>query len=447
LEPLEAEGSLFRDSGKLLMVLEALFGGFYVAVSRNLFVPMLAYSGYSLQLLSFVTLAAATANVLISYLIFNRPRLVSEDVRSKLLVSHALERVVWALLPFTLKSPDLMIAVYTLAQLITIPVNVLLNVAMFAQYGEADFVDLTVKRTAASSATSILGMLFTTFVAAEVPAPDSYYIAYVTSSLVGLTATAALVPYRMPSKVASQVESKPSEEVEVKKVNTFVLFVSMLVGGNLLGLAWSPLLKELGAPVYTAVALSLAGSVGGVIGPYLWRSYRQYLVAIAANVSVSISILFIGWAPAHLLLSLLASMTFMGANLLATSIYSRYVKSLGMIKASTFLTGANAVGLFIASLISSSLAQDPSVAIMFSAGFRSFALAIALLAIPETAVVASSVAYGYSRLLYSSSVLGYTFTVDTSKRIVKLTVEILAISVLLVLLYFIYRVVGFIIGV
>jgi len=62
-------------------------------------------------------------------------------------------------------------------------------------------------------------------------------------------------------------------------------------------------------------------------------------------------------------------------------------------------------------------------------------------------VVASSVAYGYSRLLYSSSVLGYTFTVDTSKRIVKLTVEILAISVLLVLLYFIYRVVGFIIGV
>ncbi|MGQ9782271.1 MAG: hypothetical protein ACUVQ8_08570 [Nitrososphaeria archaeon] len=434
------------DSGKLLMVLEALFSGFYIAVSRNLFVPMLAYSGYSLQLLSFVTLAAASANVVISYIIFGRPRLVGEGVRSKLLALHAIERFVWAVLPFTLGNPDFMIVVYALAQLITIPVNVLLNVVMFAQYGEEDFIDLTVKRTAASSATSILGMIFTTFVTAEISPPDSYFIAYVTSSLVGLTATVALVPYGMPAKV-DFIESKPSEEVEVKKVNTFLLFVFMLVGGNLLGLAWSPFLKDLGAPVYTAVSLSLAGSVGGMIGPYLWKDYRQYLIAIVANVSVSISILFIGWAPAHLLLSLLASMTFMGANLLATSIYSHYVKSLGMIKASTFLIGANAVGLFIASLISSSLAQDPSVAIMFSAGFRALALAIALLAIPETAVVKSSVAYGYSRLLYSSSVMGYTFTVDTSKGIIKLTVEVLALTLLLMLLYFIYRIVGFIIGV
>jgi hypothetical protein len=429
------------------MVFEALFGGFYIAVSRNLFVPMLAYSGYSLQLLSFVTLGAASASVFISYLIYNRPRLVGEGLRNKLLAFHALERFIWAILPFTLNSPDLMIITYTLAQLITIPVNVLLNVAMFTQYSEADFVDLTVKRTAAGSATSILGMVFTTFIAAEVAAPDSYFIAYLTASLVGLTATAALIPYKIPAKVDMDIESKPSEEVEVKKVNTFLLFVFILVGGNLLGLAWSPLLKDLGAPVYVAVSLSLAGSVGGVIGPYLWKSYRQYLVAIVANVSVSISIILIRWAPAHLLVSLLMSMTFMGANLLATSIYSRYVKSLGMIKASTFLTGANAVGLFIASLISSFITQDPSVAVMFSTGFRALALAIALLAIPETAVVKSSVAYGYSRLLYSSSVMGYTFTVDRSKGIIKLTVEVLVLSLLLTLLYFIYRIIGFIIGV
>jgi len=429
------------------MVLEAFFGGFYVAVTRNLFVPMLVYSGYSLQLLSFVTLAAASVSILASYLIYGNPEVVGFKVKNKLLFFHALERFAWFSLPFMLGSPNLMIVAYTLAQTITIPVGVLVTVAIFSQYDEADFVDLVVKRAAASSAASILGMVFSTYVTAEFLAPESYFVAYLSSTFMGLVSTAVLVPYNIPLSTEVQREVNVTKEVEVRKINTFILFACMMVGSNILGLAWSPFLKGLNAPVYIAVGLSLAGSVGGTIGPYLWKGYRQYLIAIAANVIVTSSVMFIAWPQLHLILSFFASMTFIGVNLIATSIYAKYVKALGMVKASMFLTSANAFGLFIASFITSFVTNEPATAIVFSTVFRLLALFVALLAIPETAVVPPSTAYEFGRVVYSSSVLGYTFAVETSKSTIKFTVEVLALTFLLTILYFIYRIAGLIVGV
>jgi len=156
--------------------------------------------------------------------------------------------------------------------------------------------------------------------------------------------------------------------------------------------------------------------------------------------------MFITWPQVHLLLSFLASMTFLGVNLLATSIYARYVKVLGVVKASMFLTSANAVGLFVASFITSFITSEPTTAIIFSTIFRVLALMVALLAIPETAVVPPTTAYEFGRVVYSSSVLGYTFTVETSKNMIRFTVEVLALAFLLTFLYFIYRIAGFIVG-
>jgi len=435
-----------KDFGKVLMVLEAFFGGFYVAVTRNLFVPMLVYSGYSLQLLSYVTLAAALASIIVSYVLYNSPKIVEERTKFKLLAFHATERFVWLSLPFMLSSPNFMVLVYALAQSLTIPVGVLITIAIFSQYHESEFVDLTVKRTAASSAASILGMVFSTYITAGLPAPESYFIAYVSSALVGLISTTVLVPYNMSSEFKVDSGSTVPEEVEFKKTNTYILFTFMMVGGNILGLSWSPFLKSLNAPVYIAVGLSLAGSLGGTVGPYLWKGYRQYLIAIVLNIMVTTSVMFVPWPQAHLILSFLASMTFLGVNLLATSIYARYVRVLGVVKASMFLTSANAVGLFIASFITSFIAPEPLTAIIFSTIFRVLALLVALLAIPETAIVPPPTAYEFGRVIYSSSVLGYTFTVETSKNMIKFTLEVLALAFLVTFLYFIYRIAGFIVG-
>ncbi len=55
-----------QDSAKLLMSVEALFGGFYVAITRGLFIPMLTYQNYPVNLLSYVSLIAALLSILIS---------------------------------------------------------------------------------------------------------------------------------------------------------------------------------------------------------------------------------------------------------------------------------------------------------------------------------------------------------------------------------------------
>ncbi len=436
-----------KDFGKLLMVLEAFFGGFYVAVSRNLFVPMLAYSGYSLQLISYVTLAAAVLSIFASYLIYNYPKIVESRTKLKLILLHAGERFVWFSLPFMLGSPNFMVATYAIAQALTIPVGVLITIAMFTQYQETEFVDLTIKRTAASSAASILGMMFSTYISAEIFAPQSYFVAYSTALLVGLVSTVTLVPYNISSEIKSVQKHTVSEEAEFKKINTFVLFALMMVGGNILGLSWSPLLRNLNAPVYIAVGLSLAGSVGGTIGPYLWKGYKQYLLAIVFNIVVTTSVMFITIPEIHLILSFLASMTFLGVNLLTTSIYSRYVKVFGVVKASMFLTSANAVGLLIASFITCFITSEPTTAIVFSTTFRLLALVVALFAIPETAITPPSITYEFGRIVYSSSVLGYTFTVTASKNMIKFMIEILALTFLIASLYFIYRIAGIIVGV
>ncbi|MEM3504250.1 MAG: hypothetical protein QW134_08510 [Nitrososphaeria archaeon] len=438
---------MMKDFGKVLMVLEAFFGGFYVAVSRNLFVPMLAYSGYSLQLISYVTLTAAVLSIIASYLIYSYPKIVETRTKLKLILFHATERFIWFSLPFMLDSPNFMVATYAIAQALTIPVGVLVTIAMFTQYQETDFVDLTVKRTAASSAASILGMVFSTYVTADIAAPQSYFTAYLTALLVGLVSTITLVPYNISSEIKSIQNHKVSEEIEFKKINTFVLFAFMMVGGNILGLSWSPLLKNLNAPVYIAVGLSLAGSIGGTIGPYLWKGYRQYLLAIVFNVITTTSVMFFKLPEIHLILSFIASMTFLGVNLLATSIYSRYVKVFGIVKASMFLTSANAVGLFVASFITCFITSEPTIAIVFSTIFRLLALFVALFAIPETAIVPPSTTYEFGRVIYSSSVLGYTFTVNASKNMIKFMVEILALTFLISFLYFIYRIAEIIVGV
>ncbi|MEM4522703.1 MAG: hypothetical protein QW738_05805 [Nitrososphaeria archaeon] len=438
---------MMKDFGKLLMVLEAFFGGFYVAVSRNLFVPMLAYSGYSLQLISYVTLAAALLSIIASYLIYNYPKIVESRTKLKLILFHAIERFIWFSLPFMLNNPNFMIVTYAIAQGFTIPVGVLITVAMFTQYQENDFVDLTIKRTAASSAASILGMMFSTYVSAEISPPQSYLAAYSTALLVGLVSTLTLVPYNISSEIKGAQDYTISEEIEFKRINTFVLFALMMVGGNILGLSWSPLLRNLNAPVYIAVGLSLAGSVGGTIGPYLWKGYRQYLLAIMFNIAVTTSVMFITIPEIHLILSFLASMTFLGVNLLATSIYSRYVKVFGVVKASMFLTSANSVGLLIASFITSFITSEPTIAIVFSTAFRLLALLVALFAIPETAITPPSTTYEFGRIVYSSSVLGYTFTVTASKSMIKFMIEILALTFIIALLYFIYRIAGIIVGV
>ncbi|MEO3993853.1 MAG: hypothetical protein QN229_06095 [Desulfurococcaceae archaeon TW002] len=428
-----------KNVAKILMSMEAFFGGLYVAVTRGLFVPMLTYSGYTLNTLSQITFFAALMNVILSYLIYNYPSLLAKNVKMKLLIVHGLERLLFALLPFLIGIPDLLIIVYGIALTVTIPVGVLLNVALLNVFVQEEFVEISILRAALGAASSLLGSIYTIFVTAFIEAPASYYVAYISSSVVGLFATAALIYYDVPKEFGEPGRTVEIEEVKIRKVNTFLMLILMMSGGNLIGLAWPQLLKTMNSPLYVTMALNLAGNFGGIVGPYLWRGYRAYVLAIAINIAFTSVIPFLVNPLTHVLVSAVLSATFIGANLIASAIYSKYVESLGIIKASTFLTSSSAVGLLIASVLGRYLPDAPLLVFGLATLLKLLALFVCVLAIPETAVVPPRTAYGYGKLIYLISIIGYTFTVETSKRVFKLFIQLVALTLLLTLILLLYE--------
>lgn len=430
-----------RNSMKLLMSMEALFGGFYVAVTRGLFIPMLAFQNYPVYLLSYVSLIASLFSIIVSYLIYVKPNVVTGNVKVKLLIVHTSERFLWMSLPFMINFPITLSIMYALAQAITIPVGILLNLALFLSFKDEELIDVNILRSAIGSAASILGSLFIIYSVAAIKPPESYYVAYVSGSLTGLVASISLLFY--PSNILrsdSQQQFKAkTEEIEVRRVNIFILLTLALAGANLVGLGWAPLLKDMGAPLYLVTALSLVGSLGGIIGPYLWKGYKSYTYAMVLNTFCTLLIFFTPWPLVHLGYSAVLSMTFVGFNFIALSIYSKYIRSLGIVEASVLLTAANSVGLLIAS-ITGMYIDNLFVLFLLSSIYKLSAVIVSLLAIPESAIVPVETAYGYSRLIYSIGVMGYTFTMETSKRVIKLFVQSLALAILVALLYFIYRV-------
>ncbi|MEM0295677.1 MAG: hypothetical protein QW221_05895, partial [Candidatus Korarchaeum sp.] len=63
------------------LVLEAFLGGFYVSVTRGLFVPMLSYSGYSVELLSRVLLPTSIGGILVSLGLYTKPGMLTDSFK------------------------------------------------------------------------------------------------------------------------------------------------------------------------------------------------------------------------------------------------------------------------------------------------------------------------------------------------------------------------------
>lgn len=436
-------------TAKVLLVLEAFFGGFYVSITRGLFVTMLAYSGYSFNMISATLLPAGLGGLVLANELYHKPETVAKKFRLLLLSSHVAERVVWLLPPFLLQYPHLLSADYMAGNMISLLVSLLLAALIYASFPTREVVEVSVHRSAAGSAASILGSLFMTYFSAVQPAPQVFTTLYVTAFLAGLasSATLLLMP-RIPPTLPGE-GSAPTEhlEVKVKSVVVLVALTFLFAGSNLVGVAWSPLLQQRGAPVYVPLAITLAGNLGGLVGAYFWRSYRAYLVAISLNTLLTCMIPYLPLPPLHVLASFLASMTFAGANLLGMQVFAELNERMGRVRASAFLVAANYSGLLLASALSAAGFLTPFTGLLVAALFKLAGVLVALLAIPETAVVPERKAYEYSRLIYTTGVMGYTFTVQASREFFKTAVEVLALTVLLILLYTIYRVAWLFIGV
>ncbi|ABL79223.1 hypothetical protein [Thermofilum pendens] len=425
---------------RVLLVLEALLGGFYVAVTRGLFVPMMAYSGYSLENMALVFLPTSISGAALSWGLYKYPEEATRRFKVLSLATHIAERFVWLTLPFFLEKPIVVAFLYMLGNAVSAVVSIFLGSLIYSYFGDVgEVMKVSVWRSAAGTAASLLGAIYMTAVSAVLPAPQSYYVSYVTAFVVGLGSSVALLLVPAYPKQIVETGGRASEEVLIRGSQAFLVLTFMLAGSNLVGLSWAPLLKDMGAPLYVSLALSITGNIGGVIGSLVIKGYKAYVAGLVANTVLTAVIPFLPLPGMHVGLSFFTSLTFMAANLLAMQIFAEINSHMGRVRASAYMTAGNYLGLLVASLVALTLARSPFLGLLLAAALKLVATVLALVAIPETAIVPERKAYEFSRMIYSISLVGYVFTVQASREFVRTFIETLALVALLLLLYTIYR--------
>jgi hypothetical protein len=172
-----------KGESKAILVIEAFFGSLYVTVTRGLFIVMLSYSGYEMSSISMVSLFSAILGVMISYLLYHKQSIIYGKFKLKMVIVHGAERLLWMSLPFFVWNREVTTMLYSLSMAITVPVGVFISSAMMALFKGEELDDLNAKRNVASAAASLLAGIFMTISLALLPAPESYYISYVSAGL------------------------------------------------------------------------------------------------------------------------------------------------------------------------------------------------------------------------------------------------------------------------
>ncbi|MDG6222396.1 MAG: hypothetical protein QCH99_03950 [Candidatus Bathyarchaeota archaeon] len=103
---------------KWLLILEALFAGAYIALTRGLFIIYLSFLEYRVEEISLVLFVAAAVSLLISILLYKHLSFVVNKVKLKLTIFYVLERIVWLLMPFATNSL-LVIGLFTIFTLLS----------------------------------------------------------------------------------------------------------------------------------------------------------------------------------------------------------------------------------------------------------------------------------------------------------------------------------------
>ena len=427
------------NSGKICLILEAFFSGFYVTITRSFFIIMLSYSGYNLSTIGYVVLTSSLLGLALSYYIYSKSYTLYKNVKFKLLILHGLERLFWLLLPFSIPYPQMLALIYSIALAITIPVGILINLVIYSNFSEIEIPKIVSQRFVFSSITSILGAIFGYLLVYSVGGVEIYTLMYILAGFVGFLSTFSLIPIKLPEKIQEEFKEKIFE-VEIRRVNVFTFLFLYSAAYGILSIAWIPYLKNvLNLSQNIVASMSIAFACGGVLGSYLCKNMLGIRVSILINVLLVLLIPFLKNPYIHILLAILLSSTSVSGYIFANIVYSRYSTYIGIVKTSTLLTSCYALGLLLSSLISIFISNYFTIFISSSILYL-IAIIIAMFAIPEVSIVKPSQVLDYARLVYSISLTGYVYTIVITKETTYLLIRVFAITIALILIYLTYRV-------
>jgi len=424
---------------KWVLILELAFAGAYLAITRGLFVIFLVSIGYGVERVSFVMLISAAVAAFIGALIYKYPSFIISRVKSKLIVFHAMERVLWFFIP--LSHDQLVVStLYSFYMIFSFLVSVFMNFTIYGSLKEEDVKDVLAKRSASGGASNIIGFLIGTFLIAFLPMKEKFVYIFSLGAIIGLLST-FLIMFLDLSHLEGAPLPKAVEEPE-KVFSTSLFFVILLTGGNLLGVIWIPyVMSRLGGPDYLAASINLVGTVSSIAASLVWsgKSFKTLRTSHVLNALNPLIMWFVPEPTLHLAISVFNSFTYTGANFLGNFLFAKYKSWFGAVRSSVLLAILGNISLLLAAPVG--MIMKENYFSTFSITFVIFVASVflALITVPEVTILSEDAARTYSFILYKNSAVGYRVSIEISKEATLATLRLFAITLVLGVLYFIYR--------
>ncbi len=431
---------------KLLLALEIAFAGIYLSLTRNIFVIYLASMGFDVSGISLMFVAATLISSIASIILYRFPGFVVRRVKPKFLIFHACERIFW--IPIVFFKDMIGIAFfYAVINVSSTFLGSFMNLLIYSSFDEAGIRDVTAKRTIAYNVMSIIGSVAAIVLLAILPSDTKFIITFGIGSLIGLLSTMMLALADMKHIEGAEIPKVVRRPEQMFSISSF--FLAFLISGNLLGIFWAPyLMNVLNAPDYVAAAMNFAATISSILGSMLWakRSLRTFRIALGMCMLTPLAAFLIPIPTAHVGISAFNGLVGTGASFLGNFLFARYLKEFGAVRSSIMMSVLGNLSQFFATPFGIFFGQRYLILFVSVIAMVAISVVLAFLTLPEVAVVPEHVARTYSHLIYSSSLIGYSYAVETSRETILLSLRLLALAVILMLLYVIYRLLFFLAG-
>lgn len=423
---------------KWILVLELAFAGAYVSITRGLFIIFLVSIGYGIEGISFVMLISAAIAVLMGIVINKYPTFITNNIRTKLIAFHGLERITWIFIPLFNK-PMPVLALFSIYSIFSFFTSIFMNLVIYGSLEEKDLKDVLAKRSISGGASNVIGFVLGTFLLAFLRMNDKFIYIFGLGSLIGLLST-SLVLFLNLSSIEKSSVPKTIERPE-KVFSASLFFVVLMTGGNLLGLVWAPyVMNYLRGPDYLVASMNLVGTMSSVVAAMVWRGKSLKTLRIS-NVLSALSpplIWFTGIPSLHLVISAFNSFVYTGANFLGNFIFAEYKNWYGAVQSSVLLVILGNLSILLAAPIGMVVKEDYVLAFLAAFVILTISALLTLIVVPEVAIVSEDTARSYSFMLYRNCLTGYSITMEVSKETAMATLRLLAMMFTLIMLFIVY---------
>jgi len=423
---------------KFLLVIEALFYGVSSALTTGLLFVYIVSIGAGIEGISVVVGVSGLIKLFTHILLYKYPNFLITKIRANFVLNHGLDRFFFIFIPLT-QNYFVIALIYSVAA--ATPTTAFMNLAILGSFSGKEIKDVTAKRAATIGVSSIIGYGIAIILLAFLPPETKFFYIYILGVLIGLMATSTISLMNLSH--LEKLEIPQNIEHPEKLFSTSAYMVAILAGGNLLSMVWIPyVMNHLKGPDYLAVTMNLVITLTSIFASLICKgwSFKTLRYNVGLDSATPLLALATPIALIHPMLSAISSFTFTGSNFIASFLFGGYKKWLGAIRPSILMAVILCIANILVAPIGIFIKEEYFLLFMFAFGIKLVAFILASTTMPEVAILPEDIARTYSFTLYNKSIMGYNISVEISRDTIMLTLRLVGFSLVMLFIYFIYRI-------